>query len=112
MSLVATQFQTATCDECQKTVTFQMQERGVAEQVLIDNPWLKTGRHVGTGDGRKFFLCGDECDIKHAGSGVRNPVEPSRIQPASNPAAIAAAAAAAKAAESATEAIKSGRGGQ
>ena len=110
--LVTTQFQTTTCDECGKTATFQVHQQGVAPEVLEENPWLKAARNIATADGRKFFVCSDECDVKHTATGVRNPVEQSRVVTASNPAAIAQAAAAAKAATEATDAIKSGRGGQ
>lgn len=112
MPATTVQFQTLTCDQCQTTVTFQAQQQGVAEQVLTEYPWLKTARNVATSDGRRFFYCKDECEIKAAGEGKHNPVEPSRIIAQAGPATVAQASAAAKASQDATEAIKSGRGGQ
>jgi hypothetical protein len=115
MSMQESTFRTMTCDfaECKKTATFQITRQGIDQKVLDENPWLANGRMIQTSDGRGFFYCSDECEIKNVGDGQHNKLEPKRIidQPA-NAAAVAAAAASAKAAEEATEAIRTGRGGK
>ena len=109
MSSVQMQFQSFTCDTCGVSATFEITRQGVAPKVFEDYPWLKTGRTItNTADGRNWYVCSDECDVKHTATGVRNMAEQKRIIADANPALVAQAAASAKAAETATAAIKAG----
>jgi hypothetical protein len=111
MPMINTQFRTISCENCDKTVTFQVTEDGVEAKRAMDlpeNAWLKTTRFVNTPDGRVLVYHDDECEVKGVGSGKHNRPEPKRIVEATN-AQAELAAQAAKVAEEATTALKSGQ---
>jgi len=103
------QIRTITCDACEKTVTFDMDQH---QEALKDNPWMNTTRLVQSGDGRPFLYCSDSCEVTGAGTGNHYIPEPKKIieTPQVGAAqAIKIAAEAAKQAREGTAAIKAGR---
>lgn len=106
-----TQFTTVTCDaECGKTATFEVIPNvGVANEVLEENPWLKTNIVVQLTDKRSFSLCSPACMVTAAAKGMFDPIEPKAIQPVTGgTAAIAAAAAAERRKQLADKNIREG----
>jgi hypothetical protein len=107
MSIVDVQIRTITCNNCDKTVTFNTKDH---QQVVIDNPWLNASRVVQTGDGRNFVYCSDECEVVGIGTGSHNIPEKKQVaEVTGGDAAIKMAALQAQAAEEATRAIKGGK---
>ena len=111
MPIQNTQYTTVTCDNpgCGKTATFEVTERGISNEVMEANPWIKTNLIVQAADKRVFSVCSSVCLVNLASSGILDPIEPIRIAPVSGGAsAIAAAAAASRRSQLATDAIKTG----
>jgi hypothetical protein len=115
MAIVATTFQTISCNSCDKTVTFDaavFQTPAGQKETIEANPWLRTYRMVNSIlDGRVSGYCSDECLLKAVEVGTFNPIEKKVIEfpTGGNLDAIKRAAAAAKAAEEGTKALKDGR---
>lgn len=115
MAIVATTFQTISCNSCEKTVTFDaavFQTPAGQKETIEANPWLRTFRMVNTIlDGRVNGYCSDECLLKAVEAGTFNPIEKKVIEmpTGGNLEAIKRAAAAAKAAEEGTKRLKEGQ---
>ena len=113
MSIVVTAYRTVTCNgpECQKSVTFEQNEKAQAETFAKEeNAWLKSFRIVKTPDGRELGYCGDVCEANAIKTGAHNLPEPKRIiAGVANAAQVEQAAAAAKAAEAANTALRTGQ---
>ncbi|SRR6266478_1975405 len=79
MAIVATTFQTISCNSCDKTVTFDaavFQTPAGQKETIEANPWLRAYRAVNTIlDGRVSGYCSDECLIKAIEAGTFNPIE-------------------------------------
>ena len=112
MSIVDVAFRTVSCNSCDRTVTFDAQDKDAIKGAVDDNPWLKTARVVQQlFGGRNFVFCSDECTLKAIEKNLLNPEEPKKvIAMPGGASAIAAAAEAAKRQEQATAALKSGAG--
>ena len=111
MSIVDAQIRSISCNgpKCDKTVTFDVKNH---EQVSKDNPWLSTGRNVGTVFGATFFYCSDTCEMENTAAGAHNPPVPKNvvdISEAGGQNAIRLAAEAAKRTEQATKDLKDGK---
>jgi hypothetical protein len=109
MAVLDIQYRTVTCNTCGKTVTYEQDQRGVPQQVIDENPWLRSNRVV-LAAGKNFSYCSDLCEVAGIETGQHNIPEPPKVEipQGSAQAQIAAAAAAAKAREDATKAIKEG----
>ncbi len=110
MGTIDTTVRTITCNgpACEKTATFTQQTQ---QDVIDQNPWLKTDRHVATFDGRSLGYCSDVCEVEGVKSGVHAPPEKKVIQmPTGDAMAAIRAAAAQQAADiEGTKALKEGR---
>lgn len=112
MGIVDATYRTITCSTCQKTVTYEnVQNRGIPQDIVDANLWIKSNRIVLSSDGRNFSYCSDLCEIAGIETGQHNVQEAAKVEiPTSGAQAqIAAAAAAAKRAEDANKAIKEGK---
>jgi hypothetical protein len=115
MAIVATTFQTVSCNSCDKTVTFnaaEFQTPAGQKEVLDANPWFRAYRAVNTIlDGRVTGYCSDECLIKAIEAGTFNPIEKKVIESpvGGTDAAIRRAAAEAAAKQEGTRSLKEGR---
>ncbi len=112
MPILDSTFRTVTCNACNKTVTYEQNQRDqeFMKKVMEDNPWLRSNRVVLTADGRNFSYCSDMCMLAGVESGLFNMPEPAKVEipTGSATAQIAAAAAAAKRQAEAQTAIKTG----
>lgn len=113
MGVIQATIRTVKCDKCEITTTFEVTERGVAQEIVDANPWLSTGRLINTTDGRVYFYCSDKCEVEGTASGLHNKPEPKKIidSPANNQ-AVAVAAAIAAQRDASTKALKEGTGGK
>lgn len=103
-----TEYRTMTCNSCNHTATFDKEK---PNDVVKENPWLLGGRMVQTGDGRVFWYCADECEVKGVTTGNHNIPEEKKvisIADAGGNAAIRRAADAARQLEEANRAIRAG----
>lgn len=115
MAILATTFQTISCNICDNTVTFnaaEFQTPAGQKEVLENNTWLRTYRAVNTIlDGRQFGYCSDECLIKAVEAGTFNPIEKKVIEfpTGGTDAAVRRAAAEAAAKVEGTKRLKEGQ---
>lgn len=109
MPILDAHFRTISCDNCDKSVTYNMAE----QKETFDaegNEWMKTVRQITTLDQRPLAYCSDVCEVEGIKTGSHNLPEPKKIVTGGASAEqIKIAAQAAEAAKKATEAIKSGR---
>jgi hypothetical protein len=115
MGIVDNQFRTLSCEQCEKTVTFSLQEFQTPDgqkRILEADPWIRGYRISNmVMDGRVYGYCSSLCEIKGIESGAHEFVEKKVIEfpTGNNLDAIKRAAAEAAAKAEGTKALKEGR---
>jgi hypothetical protein len=112
MGIVDNAYKTLTCESCDKTVTFNVQEFQTPEgqkKTFEEAPWFRTYRMVNIIlDGRVWGFCSDECTLKAIEKSLFNPIEKKLIE-GGNLEAIKRAAAEAAAKAEGTRRLKEGQ---
>jgi hypothetical protein len=115
MGIVDNQFRTVSCEQCDKTATFSLQEFQTPEgqkRILEESPWIRGFRIANmVFDGRVYGYCSSLCEIKGIETGSHEFVEKKVIEfpTGNNLEAIKRAAAEAAAKTEGTKALKEGR---
>ena len=84
MGIVDNQFRTVSCDQCDRTATFSLQEFQTPDgqkRILEDSPWIRGFRIANmVFDGRVYGYCSSLCEIKGIEAGAHEFVEKKVIE--------------------------------